>query len=105
ADVGFGLNYGQDGWNMVVTLFATYAGRASDLQMWTRKAQINRDKNLRLQYLAGLAFNSDMRTEILESILLFYRFPDNVFTGSPQIIRDLKTQLRYGGRGSGPGEF
>jgi spermidine synthase len=102
ADVGFGFNYEQTGGSTAVSLFATYAGRASDLQTWTLKAQINRDRNLRLQYLAGMAFNSDMRTEILESILVFYRFPDSLFTGSPQIIRDLKTQLHYGGRGSGP---
>jgi spermidine synthase len=37
----------------VVDLFATYAGHASDLTEWLKDAAINRDRNLRLQYLAG----------------------------------------------------
>src|SRR4029453_19030667 len=37
-----------------IDLFANYAGRGSDLTPWTRDAAINRDRNLRLQYLAGL---------------------------------------------------
>jgi len=109
ADVGFGINGesedGKTGLNTAVSLFATYVSRASDLEIWARKAQINRDRNLRLQYLAGMGFNSNMRTEILESILLYYRFPDNLFIGSPQIIRELKTALSYGGRISGSQEF
>ena len=106
ADVGFGINGGTDydrtGLNIAVSLFATYAGQASDLKIWNQKAQINRDRNLRLQYLAGLGFNSNMRKEILESLLSYYRFPDNLFTGSPQTIRDLQTGLYSGGRGSEP---
>ena len=31
--------------------------RATDLQPWLKDAQINRDRNLRLQYLAGLGLN------------------------------------------------
>ena len=34
-------------------LFSTYAGRASDLKGWLKDAAINRDRSLRLQYLAG----------------------------------------------------
>lgn len=41
-----------------VELLATYAGRASDLQVWVKDAEINRDLNLRLQYLAGLGLNT-----------------------------------------------
>ena len=37
---------------------------------WTQNAQINRDSNLRLQYLAGMYFNSYLSTKILQSILL-----------------------------------
>ena len=105
SDVGFGYSgtdWGEPaGLDIAVNLFSTYAGQASDLQDWTRNAQINRDSNLRLQYLAGMGYNSDMRTEILQSILMYYHFPDDLFTGSPQTIWDLKSSLRYGGRISG----
>src|SRR5213083_1745753 len=45
------------GMSSAVDLFATYAGRKPDLQAWLKDAQINRDRNLRLQYLAGLGLN------------------------------------------------
>jgi spermidine synthase len=40
------------GMRSVVDLFATYAGRGSDLNEWMKGAAINRDRNLRMQYLA-----------------------------------------------------
>ena len=45
------------GMNSPVDLFATYAGRALDLKQWLSGAAINRDRNLRMQYLAGLGLN------------------------------------------------
>jgi len=101
ADVGFGMNEtgnSSSGLNIALDLFSTYAGRASDLQAWTSNAQINRDINLRLQYLAGMGYNSHNSTAILESILSHYRFPDTLFSGSPSTIRFLKARLRNSGR-------
>ena len=45
------------GMSSAVDLFATYAGRKPDLEPWLKDATLNRDKNLRLQYLAGLGLN------------------------------------------------
>ena len=45
------------GMTSAVDLFATYAGRKPDLEPWLRDATLNRDRNLRLQYLAGLGLN------------------------------------------------
>src|SRR5205085_4455729 len=45
------------GMNSAVDLFSTFAGTAEDLAPWLRDASINRDSNLRLQFLAGLGFN------------------------------------------------
>ncbi len=45
---------GEIGIYSVVDLLGRYAGRASDLKAWLADAAINRDRNLRLQYLAGL---------------------------------------------------
>ncbi len=73
ADVGF---------RRVVDLLATYAGQASDLKPWTQDAQINTDANLRLQYLAGWAANSYLGTEILNEIIHYRQFPENLFLGS-----------------------
>src|SRR4051812_48982238 len=44
----------QIGINSAVDLFGTYAGRTTDMANWLKDAQINRDSNLRLQFLAGL---------------------------------------------------
>src|SRR5262249_31592215 len=38
-----------------IDLLATYIGQASMLTEWSRGAQINTDRNLRVQYLAGMS--------------------------------------------------
>jgi spermidine synthase len=92
-EVGFG-----EGLDWVVEegvdLLATYAGQAPLLKEWARGAQINTDRNLRLQYLAGMWLNSNMGERTLSSIRAYYRFPDQTFVGSPERIRVLK-QIRY----------
>ena len=82
----------------VITLLATYAGRAPLLKEWSRGAQINTDRNLRLQYLAGMWLNSSMGQGILSSILAYYRFPDQTFVGSPETIDALTRALDRAGR-------
>jgi len=52
------------GFNSAIALLSTYAGQASDLRSWLVDAGINRDGNLRLQYLAGLALNNSMEGAI-----------------------------------------
>jgi spermidine synthase len=42
------------GFASLADLLATYAGHAADMKPWLADAQINRDRNLRLQYLAGM---------------------------------------------------
>ena len=74
-------------------LLATYSGQASGLEDWVRAAQINTDRNLRLQYLAGMALNSDMGERILASIRSHYRFPDEIFAGSPESLSTLKQAI------------
>ena len=92
-DVGFG-----EGLDWVVEegidLLATYAGQALLLKEWSRGAQINTDRNLRLQYLAGMWLNSSMGGRTLGSILTYYRFPEQTFVGSPERLSALK-QLRF----------
>jgi len=100
-EVGFGSTNdwaGSVGQGAVVSLFATFAGRASRMSDWMLDAQINRDNNLRLQYLAGMSLNSYISTQILQSILSHYEFPQDLFVGSAQTLDALKDALRIQGR-------
>jgi spermidine synthase len=103
-EAGFGMDTGGIKWkpNMfrdeALSLLATYAGRASDMKEWMQNAQINTDRNLRLQYLAGMSVNSFMATEILNGILKYYRFPENVFLGSSERVEEIKLALKTADR-------
>jgi hypothetical protein len=72
------------------SLLGTYAGRGQDLAPWLADAQINRERHLRLQYLAGLAANTDYRFSIFQSILQYRRYPADLFVAAP----DTEMQLR-----------
>src|SRR5678815_4367045 len=65
----------QVGFNSAFDLLVTYAGRKSDLAPWLKDAQINRDSNLRLQYLAGMGLNRYESASIYEEILKYRTFP------------------------------
>jgi spermidine synthase len=71
-------------------LLSTYAGQGPDLRDWLRAAQINTDRNLRLQYLAGLGLNTYQGTPIYKEIVSYRTFPENLFVASPE----RKLQLR-----------
>jgi spermidine synthase len=70
-------------------LFATYAGQKSDLGQWTKGAQINRDANLRLSYLAGWGINSVLEDVLYRQMLRYRQRPDNIFTGTPDRMQAL----------------
>jgi spermidine synthase len=60
-------------------LFARYTCRASDLKEWLVDAEINRDRNLRLQYLAGLSVNSKQEGTIYDQMMFYRTFPEDMF--------------------------
>jgi len=104
-DVGFGaVSASEFRWDPVewgdagIDLMARYAGRAADMKGWMANAQINTDRNLRLQYLAGMSVNSYMEAEILNGIMKYYRFPDDIFIGSSQHIEEMKLALKEASR-------
>jgi spermidine synthase len=70
-------------------LMATYAGQARDLRPWLAGAQINTDRNLRLEYLAGMA-NNVYDAQIYADMLMFRRFPEEMFTASPEWMERLR---------------
>ena len=73
-----------------VDLFATYAGRKSDLTAWLRGAAINRDRNLRMQYLAGLALNRDDGAAVYSGLLAYRRFPEDIFFSAEGRVDSLR---------------
>ena len=77
----------------VVDLFATYAGQQSDFAPWLQGAEINRDGDLRLQYLAGWGINSRLEDVIYREMSGYRRPPQNLFSGSPQLLNSLMSLL------------
>jgi spermidine synthase len=70
------------GYPTAVDLLSTYTAQATDLKEWSKGAEINRDRNLRLQYLAGLGVNMNEANVIFDQMMNAARFPDNLMTGS-----------------------
>ena len=84
------------GFPTVADLFATYAGNARDLAPWLADAEINRDRNLRLQYLAGFRSNLYQSEGIFDAMVKYRKFPDQLFTGSDaskQAVKDAMTKV------------
>jgi spermidine synthase len=81
------------GMQSAVDLFSTYAGSASDLEPWLRDAQINRDRNLRLQYLAGRGLNLYRAGEIFADMLPYAQDPRGTFTGSDTLMQSLMLKM------------
>jgi len=81
------------GFRSAIDLLSTYAGQAPDLEPWLRNAQINHDRNLRLQYLAGLGMLNNGASYILDDLLRYRRFPRGLFTGSDERMRQLRAVL------------
>jgi spermidine synthase len=77
-----------------VDLFGTYAGRKSDMKNWLSDAAINTDRNLRLQYLAGLGLNLYQADAIYRSMIRDSMYPEDLFAGSPQTLQALRARIQ-----------
>ena len=75
-------------------LFATYAGRAADFEPWLKDAEINRDRNLRLQYLAGRGLNLYRADAIYLEMRQFAARPEGIFYGSTDLVDELAEKIR-----------
>ena len=82
------------GFDLAVGLLATYATQEPDLRPWLAGAEINRDGNLRLQYLAGLGLNISMEAAIYNEILSYHTFPRNLFAGSEERLQALQSAMQ-----------
>jgi spermidine synthase len=72
-------------------ILTTYVGRAADLGDWLNDAQINTDRNLRLQYLAGMGSGAGQAAAIYEDLLRQRRFPEDLFV-APKATKDALRQ-------------
>jgi len=76
-----------------VALLSTYAGRSSDLGPWLADAEINLDRNLRLQFMAGLALNAAHSTLIYDRMLSHRKYPQDLFVASEKLQAELRKAL------------
>jgi spermidine synthase len=74
----------------LITLLATYIGRGPELTAWLEDAQINRERSLRLQYLAGLSIDVYREKEIYRAIATYRRYPEDILIGSPEIAEQVR---------------
>jgi spermidine synthase len=91
SDIGIGS---------AIDLLSTYAGQKSDFGPWLQGADINRDGDLKLQYLGGWGINSHLETEIYRQMLSYRRRPTNLFAGSAENVHYLMNYLSNGSTGT-----
>jgi spermidine synthase len=88
------------GFRSATDLLATYAGCGADLRLWLTNASLNTDRNLRLQYLAGIGLNAYRGESIYREILACRRFPEDLFVAAPE--RKLRLREALGRRPPAP---
>ena len=81
------------GINSAIELFGTYAGSRTDMTGWLKDAAINTDRNLRLQYLAGLGLNLYQSAAIYRNMIVDTKFPEDLFEGSPETLQALRGRV------------
>jgi spermidine synthase len=90
----------QVGINSAIELFATYGGGKADMKNWLSDVQINTDRNLRLQFLAGQGLNLYQSDAIYQAMKRDSKYPEQLFDGSPETLQQLRARIQanLGGR-------
>ncbi|MSR57961.1 MAG: SAM-dependent methyltransferase [Planctomycetaceae bacterium] len=83
----------QVGFGSIFDLLGTYAGQASDLKEWLKDADLNLDRNLRLQYLAGFGLNLQDAAVIYDEIFACRTNPGALFVGTESTRNELLRRL------------
>jgi spermidine synthase len=82
------------GFDSALELLSTFAADATSLQPWLAGAELNTDRNLRLQYLAGEGLNVLAAGEIFAALSASAPgVPPNLFTGTPAQLEELRQRL------------
>jgi spermidine synthase len=82
------------GFASAVRLFGSYAGRATDLRRWLAGAEINRDRGLHLQYVAGMEADVYRGDAIYAAMLQYRRYPEDLFAGDAAVLGELRSLIR-----------
>ena len=88
------------GFVSAIDLMSSYAGRAADLAPWLKGAAINTDRDLRLQYLAGMGLNVDAQEKIIFELMEARQFPPDLFVGSTETLAELRDAIENSKRRS-----
>jgi spermidine synthase len=81
---------GEVGFYSAPQLMATFAAKKPEIDPWLAAAEVNRDRNLRLQYLAGLGVNLYEADGIYRDMAQYRTYPEGLFTGSPSSLAQLQ---------------
>ena len=75
------------GINSATDLFATYAGQQSDLGRRAAGAELNRDRDLKLQYLGGWGINPATEDYLYRQMMSYRQPPSNIPPGRRIVCR------------------
>jgi spermidine synthase len=81
------------GFVSAIDLMSSYAGRGPDLAAWLKDAAINTDRDLRLQYLAGMGLNAAVQNQIFSDLMEARRIPPGLFVGSAETVAELHSAI------------
>lgn len=76
-----------------ISLFGTFAADASQLSDYLSDAQINRDRNLRLQYLAGMAVNRYEQADLYAKLKGAGGWKEGLFKGDEATLAQLRARI------------
>ena len=74
-------------------MMKTFLVQGPDLLPWLRDTQVNRDRNLRLQYLAGFHLNTFRDADIFGAIKQYRRYPDTLFIATAEEEQELRAAI------------
>jgi spermidine synthase len=63
------------------------------MQNWLSDAIINTDRNLKLQYLAGLGLNLYQSDAIYRAMIRDVQYPEELFEGSEATLKALRNKI------------
>ncbi len=81
------------GFVSAIDLLSSYAGRGPDLAGWLKGAAINTDRDLRLQYLAGIGLNANAQERIFSELMRARRIPPDRLVGSAETLARLRNAI------------
>jgi spermidine synthase len=85
------------GFYTAAQLMATFAAKKPEIDPWLADAELNRDRNLRLQFLAGLGMNLYEADRIYRDMARYRSFPEGVFVGAPARMAQLMAAWQTSG--------